>query len=263
MLSDKEALQILQSKIKEIPDTVIVLGSGWNKVLNSVQIETEISYEDLFSVRATAPGHAGKLVVAAVGGNRVAFMAGRFHMYEGYSAREATTHIRVFAKAGMKKLILTAAVGALNEKYQVGDFVVTSDLLTLFLSPDNPLVGPEFIDMSACLDEEMRQKALQACAAQNIPFHEGVYAYCHGPSFETPADKMALRFLGADVVGMSTVPETIQARALGVDVLSLAFITNLAFVKHDHQEVLANAEKAGGRMSTLLGTLIENFQTQR
>lgn len=257
MFDDQEAINVLLSKVNSFPKMLVVLGSGWNKVLDSVTVEQEISYEDLFGVKATVPGHAGKLVIGTVGENRVAFMAGRFHMYEGYTARESTTPLRVFAKAGMKKLILTSAVGALNEKYAVGDFVVTSDLLTLFLSLDNPLRGPDFIDMSECLDPQLRQTALRLCVEHQIPVHEGVYAYCHGPYFETPADKMALRFLGADVVGMSTVPETIQARSLGVTTLSLAFVTNLAFVKHDHHEVLENAKRASAQMSVLLLGLLK------
>jgi purine-nucleoside phosphorylase len=164
--------------------------------------------------------------------------------------------IRVFAQAGMKQVIVTAAAGAINEKYKVGDFVVLSDLLTLFLSVDNPLIGPTFTDMSQCFDEELRQRAIKACANNEIPFHEGVYAYAHGPHFETPADKMALKFLGADVVGMSTVPETIMARSLGVKVLGLAYVTNLAFVKHEHKDVLAAAEKGSSRMVSLLKDLV-------
>jgi purine-nucleoside phosphorylase len=257
MLTDQESLTILQKKIKKIPETVVVLGSGWNSILKQVKVEFEMSYEEVFGVKASVPGHQGKLVIGKVGKKSVAFLAGRFHMYEGFTARQSTAPIRVLAKAGAKKLILTAACGALNEKFQVGDFMVTSDLLTLFLVLDNPLVGPEFVNMSDCLNEAWRRQAMAICLDQNIPVHEGVYAYYHGPNFETPADKMALRFLGADVCGMSTVPETIQARALGLDVLSLAFVTNLAFVKHDHQEVLAEAKKASAQMTTLLQELLQ------
>ncbi len=257
MFTDQQASEKLSAAIPDFPEMVVVLGSGWNAVLDSVTIEQELSYEELFGVKSSVPGHAGKLVIGKIGSKRIAFMAGRFHMYEGYNAQQVTTPVRVFAQAGMKKMILTAAVGALNEKYAVGDFVITSDLLTLFLSLDNPLRGPDFIDMSECFDKDMRLRAMQLCVEQKIPVHEGVYAYCHGPYFETPADKMALRFLGADVVGMSTVPETIQARSLKVDVLSLAFVTNLAFVKHDHHEVLANAKKASSQMNALLLGLLE------
>ncbi len=252
MISDTQAVQILHNKVKKFPGTVVVLGSGWNKVVDDLIVESEIPYSELFGVEAKVPGHQGKLIIAKFHKKRVAFMAGRFHMYEGFSAREATAPIRVFSQVGMKTLILTAACGALNEKYKVGDFIITSDLLTLFLALDNPLIGPQFVDMSSVFDENERQKAIQICVQKKIPYHEGVYAYYHGPNFETPADKMALRFLGADVVGMSTVPETIQARSYGIKVLSLAFVTNLAFVIHDHKEVLAEANKASTKMKTIL-----------
>lgn len=155
-----------------------------------------------------------------------------------WAVSHVTLPIRLFAQAGIKTLITTAACGALNEKYSVGDFVVLSDMITLFIALDNPLKGPQFLDLSEVFDKEMRKKTVKICVENDIPFHEGVYIYYHGPNFETPADKMALRFLGADVVGMSTVPETLVARSLGVNVLGIAFVTNLAFVKHDHKEVL-------------------------
>jgi purine-nucleoside phosphorylase len=177
-------------------------------------------------------------------------------MYEGYSGEEAPLPVRVFAKAGMKQMIVTAACGALNEKYQVGDFCLTSDVLTLFLVLDNPLRGPKFLDMSEVFDPEMRAVARKVMVENGITFHEGVYTYYHGPNFETPADKMALKFLGGDVVGMSTVPETIAARWEKVSVMSLAFVTNLAFVKHDHKDVLAAADHASKQMVTVLEGII-------
>lgn len=259
MLSESQSLAVLQSHIKDFPELLVVLGSGWNKVLTGAKIEAEISYKDLFDVEATVPGHEGKLVIASVRGKRTAFMQGRFHMYEGFSGYEATMPVRVFAQAGMKRMIVTAACGALNEKYRVGDFCLTSDLLTLFLALDNPLIGPKFLDVSQVFDEEMRTKAREILVQEKIPFKEGVYAYYHGPNFETPVDKMALRHMGADVVGMSTVPETLMARWLKIRVMSLAFVTNLAFVKHDHKEVLAESEKAGGRMVKVLEGLIEEI----
>jgi len=252
MFSEQNSIEILQHEVSPFPETVVILGSGWNKILSKIKIECEIDYEVLFGVQATVPGHVGKLMIAKIGKKRVAFMSGRLHMYEGYSAREATSPIRVFASLGMKNLILTSASGALNEKYKVGDFVVISDLLTLFMSLDNPLIGPEFLDMSSVFCPDWRLKAMQILATEKIVFHEGVYCYYHGPNYETPADKMALRFLGADVVGMSVVPETIMARSLNVNVLGLSFVTNLAFVKHDHTDVVAQANKASAQMSKLL-----------
>ncbi len=253
------SLSILKKEIKDFPETLIVLGSGWNKVLNRTSVLKSINYKQLFGVSATVPGHEGKLIIAKLKNKKVAFMSGRFHTYEGYSAYEATIPIRVFAAAGVKNLILTAACGALHEKFRVGDFVILSDLITLFLALDNPLIGPQFIDMSEVFDKNLRKIATAAAIKNNLPQQSGTYVYYHGPNFETPADKMALRFLGADVVGMSTVPETIVARALGLKVLGLAFVTNLAFVKHDHQEVLRQANKAGSKMAALLEQIIDNI----
>ncbi len=252
MFTEKESLAVLKKKVKNFPKLCVILGTGWNKVLVDAKIETEIPYRELFGVEATVPGHEGKLVIAKIKNKRVAFMAGRFHTYEGYSSREATTPIRVFAAAGMKKIILTAACGALHEKYRVGDFVLLSDVITLFLALNNPLIGPQFLDVSEVFDPGLRATARDVLQKNNIPYHEGSYCYYHGPNFETPADKMALRFLGADVVGMSVVPEVIMARWEKVQVLGFAFVTNLAFVKHDHKDVLAEANKASEKMALLL-----------
>jgi len=259
MFTEAQALKVLQGRVKDFPRLLVMLGSGWNRVLDTAQVEFESGYRELFGVEASVPGHEGKLVIAMVAGKRVAFMSGRFHLYEGYSAREATMPIRVLAKAGVKQMIATAACGALNEKYQVGDFCLTSDLLTLFLALDNPLVGPQFLDVSEVFDQEMRAIAREVLVKKKIAFHEGVYCYYHGPNYETPVDKMALKFLGGDVVGMSTVPETLMARWLKIRVLSFAFVTNLAFVKHNHKEVVAQANKASSKMAALLVGVIEHL----
>jgi len=256
MFTHKKSLSILKKNVKVFPETVLVLGSGWNKILDGMKIEISIPYSTLFGVTATVPGHEGRLIIGTIGSKRVTCLSGRVHMYEGYNAHDATMPYRVLTDVGMKTLVLTAACGGLNEKYKVGDFVILSDMITLFLALDNPLKGPQFIDVSEVFDAELRTKARQICVENSIPFHEGVYVYYHGPNYETPADKMALRFLGADVVGMSTVPETLAARALGVRVLGLAFVTNLAFVKHDHKEVVAEANKAGKEMSALITSIL-------
>jgi purine-nucleoside phosphorylase len=256
MKAEADSYKILRSKIKSFPDTLIVLGSGWNKLLEDMKVEVRISYEELFGIKTSVPGHNGELLVGTINKKRVACMSGRFHMYEGYSAYEATAPIRVFAKMGIKNLILTAACGALHEKYKVGDFVILSDIITLLLALDSPLKGPQFIDVSEVFDSEMRKKAEKICVSNTIPYHSGKYIYYHGPNYETPADKMALRILGADVCGMSTVPETLSARSLNINVLGLAFVTNLAFVKHEHREVVEQANKAAANMKLLLASLI-------
>lgn len=256
MHTEQKALEILKTKVKDFPEMLIVLGSGWNQILNQAEIEIEIDYKELFGIATSVPGHKGKLVIAKIKNSRVAFMVGRFHTYENFTSREATLPIRVFGKAGLEKLILTAACGGLNEKYKVGDFVILSDILTLFLALDNPLKGPKFLDVSEVFDPELRNSLRKIMVENEIPFREGVYCYYHGPNYETPADKMALRFLGADVVGMSTVPETLMAHWLEIKIAAIAFVTNLAFVKHDHKEVIQVAEASSKKMITVLENLI-------
>lgn len=258
MFNEKTASTKLSQIVPNFPSTLIMLGTGWNKVLEKVKVEVEIPYDQLFGVSASVPGHAGKLVIGQLNGQRIACMAGRMHMYEGYSAHEATLPVRVFAAAGMKRMVVTSASGAINEKYKVGDFIILSDIITLLLSLDSPLIGPKFVDMSEAFNQELRGRAIEVCVTHQLPFHEGIYCYYHGPSFETPADKMAIKILGADVVGMSTVPETITARSLGVNVLGLSFVTNLAFVKHAHEDVLAAANQSSRQMVALLEGILKD-----
>ncbi len=259
MFTDQEAYSKLKKFVGNFPDTLVVLGSGWNKVLDDIKIIERISYENIFGVKSSVPGHNGELVIGQIGEKRIAFMSGRFHTYEGYGAEEATTPVRVFAKSGIKNLIMTSAVGALNEKYKVGDFVILNDVITILQVLDNPLKGPKFIDMSQVFDGKLRQKAIDVSRKLNIRYREGIYIYYHGPNFESPADKRALRILGADVTGMSMIPEVIVARSLNLRILGLAFVTNLAFVKHDHKEVLREAEKAGKKMKNLILGLIKKI----
>ncbi len=258
MISESSSLELLRKKIKHIPNDLLILGSGWNGIIGSMAVELEIPYKELFGVDAGVPGHEGKLVVGKLAKKRVVCMAGRMHIYEGYSANEATMPIRVLHAAGVKRMVVTAAAGALNPKYQVGDIVVTSDLLTLFLA-SNPLRGPQFLDMSEPFDVEMRATATKVLVEQELSFWEGVYAYMPGPHFETYADKKALMQLGADVVGMSTVPETLMARWLKMSVLSLALVTNLAFVEHSHEEVVGAAKKQEHELAEFLTRLSEQL----
>jgi len=246
-----EMVLALQEKTKTVPSLVCMLGTGWNAVIEAVEDAEEMSYGDVFGVETGVPGHSGKFIIGTLAGKKVGFMVGRFHLYEGYTAEEATRPLVALQKLGMKKIVLTAATGALNEKYAVGDFVINTDFLTLFLK-QNPLVGAQFIDTSELLSKKFQLSAQSALVKTQAAWHEGVYAYYPGPSFETPADKMALRHLGADVVGMSSVPEALRARSLQVDILSLSFVTNLAFVYHDHHDVLAAAQKAEAQMSQVL-----------
>jgi purine-nucleoside phosphorylase len=250
------------AKITEIfnnhpPKIALILGSGWNRVIEKVQVLNQWSYQDLFQVKSTVPGHTGSLIYGILSKKPVIILNGRFHIYEGHSPQKATEPIRFFKNVGIETLITTAACGALNPKYKVGDFVILKDMLTLFCQ--SPLLGPEFQDLSQAFDKKLQRHAMSCAKRLKLPFQNGIYAYLRGPHFETPTDKRALWKLGADVVGMSTVPETIQARFLGMRVLSLAFVTNLAFVKHDHRDVLAQAEKATKLMSAFLISIIKNI----
>lgn len=255
MFTDEQIIEKIKQKIELFPYTVVMLGSGWNKALDTVTVVHRLPYSEIFGSSAGVPGHTGELVIGTYNKQSVAFMSGRFHLYEGYSALEATAPIRAFAALGSKKLIVTSASGALNPKYQVGDFIILSDLLTLFLK-DNPLKGPLFQDMSAVFDGAWRKRAIAACTELDLPFHEGVYAYMPGPHYETFADKMALRMLGADCVGMSTVPEVLQAKNCGMEVLGLSLVTNLAFVTHRHEDVVAAADRASAGMANLLSHVL-------
>jgi len=252
MFNDTKALLLLQKKITDFPETVVVLGSGWNKMLSDVKTEVVISYDELFDVKTTVPGHVGQLIITTINKKRVAFMSGRFHMYEGYSAYQSTTPMRVFAKAGMKNLILTAACGGLNKKYRVGDFIILNDIITLLLSLDSPLHGTQFVDLSQPFSKSLRETAIKIAKKNKLSYHEGNYVYYHGPNYESFSDKKALAKLGADVCGMSIVPEVLVARSLNVNVLGIAFVTNLAFVKHNHKEVVEQANKASEQMKKLL-----------
>lgn len=241
--------------VENCPETLVILGSGWNRALERTEVEAKYSYLELFGNAASVPGHTGELIIGKIGKKRVAFMSGRYHLYEGYSGIEATEPIAQLANCGVKKLIVTSASGALNPDYEVGDFVVLSDLLTLLLK-SNPLVGPKFVDMSQVFSPRLRQLALNSLNELKLSYKEGVYAYVSGPHYETPTDKRALLMLGADCVGMSTVPEVLRARELGIEILGLSFITNLAFVKHNHKDVIAAAERSAEAMADLIQKIV-------
>lgn len=234
--------------------TAMILGTGWNEIVNRVEISGRRPYRRLFKLKSTVPGHQGELIEARLNGRELLILNGRFHLYEGYSPEQVTRPLAWLKNRGVTDLIITNAVGGLNPKYRVGDFVILSDMITLWAP--TPLIGPKFQDLSAAFDPRLRQLADSQAKKLNLRRHQGVYCYCHGPQFETPADKRAMIALGADVVGMSNVPETIMANYLGIRVLGLALVTNLAFVKHSHREVLAQAEKGKANMVKLLTQII-------
>lgn len=244
----------------------LVLGSGLGSFADELSEATRIPYSQILSFpRSTAVGHAGQMVIGKTGGIPVAVMQGRVHLYEGYSANEVTFPTRVLGRMGILALVLTNAAGGINLEYKQGALVVISDHINLQAS--NPLVGsneerfgPRFPDMTQAYCKAYRALAIEAAQKLGITAHEGVYAALLGPSYETPAEIRYLRTIGADLVGMSTVPEVIAARHMGIKVLAISCVTNMAAgildKPLDHQEVLETTARVQEDFVALLRAVL-------
>lgn len=248
------------------PEIALVLGSGLGAFADEFSSATKIPYAEIpYFPRSTAIGHAGRLVVGKVGQISVCGMQGRVHLYEGYSVKEVAFPIRVFARVGVKAVILTNAAGGIKREFTQGTLVVIKDHINL--QGANPLsgsndeqFGPRFPDMSSAYDRRFREMAVGEGNRLGIGMYEGVYAALPGPSYETPAEIRYLRTIGADLVGMSTVPEVIAARHSGIRVLGISCVTNAAAgildQPLDHKEVLETADRVKGQFIGLLKALI-------
>ena len=262
----ERAAKIILSKTKLRPRIGLVLGSGLGAFADEFSDAVRIPYEKIpYFPRSTAIGHAGKLVIGKVDGVAVAAMQGRVHLYEGYSAKEAVFPIRVMARMGIHAVILTNAAGGINREFAQGCLVVLRDHINL--QGVNPLaganderLGPRFPDMTHAYAKTFREAAMAAGMRLEIAIHEGVYAALAGPSYETPAEIRYLRTIGADLVGMSTVPEVIAARHMGMKVLGISCVTNPAAgildKPLDHKEVLETGERVKGQFIALLRAVI-------
>jgi len=265
------ALEYLDSRWKVRPRTAVVLGSGLGDFANELDNRLEIPYGEIPGwPPSTAQSHAGKLIVGTLAGQPLAVMAGRNHLYEGYSPAQVTFGVRVLAKLGVRSLVLTNAAGGINLNYGKGALVIISDHINL--QGSNPLVGanddscgPRFPDMTEAYDARYRRIALEAAAKLGIEMPEGVYAAVLGPSYETPAEIRYLRVIGADLVGMSTVPETIVANHMGVKVLAISCVTNMAAgvlpVKLSHKEVLEVGRQVRERFVLFLKTVLPRLES--
>jgi purine-nucleoside phosphorylase len=237
-------------------DTAIVLGSGLGSLVESATDAERIPYAAFPDIpRLSVPGHVGQFVLGEIDNHKIIFAQGRVHLYEGFSAREVTSIVRVLAEAGIKQLILTNAAGALNPKFKPGDWMMISDHINL--TGTSPLVGSaEFLDLTEAYSPRLRENVRRAAGMIDMTLHEGVYAGSLGPQYETPAEVKMLCSLGADAVGMSTVLETIQARALDLEVAGFSCLTNLAAglskERLSHEEVLETGKKAAGDFARLL-----------
>jgi len=238
------------------PEVGIVLGSGLGSFVDRAEIKDTISYEDLDGLpRSTVPGHAGQFVLATLGKTRLIIAQGRVHLYEGHAAPAVTAGIRCLAATGISRLVLTNAAGTANKAFSPGTWMMLSDHLNL--TGTTPLLGgPNFFDMSEVYSQSWRQDFRAIAETQGMGLHEGVYAGLLGPQYETPAEVRMVQALGGDAVGMSTVLEAIQAKALGIEVAGFSCLTNwgagLGQKSLDHSEVMEMGLEAAGRLVSLL-----------
>jgi purine-nucleoside phosphorylase len=253
----------MTSEFTDLPETLeafgartaIVLGSGLNSFADALEIESTVPYDAIPGLPASkVPGHAGAFALARIQGHPLLLARGRVHLYEGWTAREVTTAVRLMHRIGVTRLVLTNAAGTLNPAFPPGQWMMLGDHINL--SGTTPLLGgPNFIDMTGAYSRRLREIFRQSATETGVPLHEGVYASLLGPQYETPAEIRMLRALGADAVGMSTVLETIQARALGLEVAAFSCLTNWAAgisgEELSHQEVTDTGRAAAGSFAAI------------
>ena len=250
-------------------DIGVILGSGLGDYAEALEDAVKLPYSEIPGFpRSTVAGHAGMWCCGTLYGKRVVMMQGRFHYYEGYGMKDVTLPVRVMQKIGVKTLIVTNAAGGVNLGYHPGELMVIGDMFSM--TAQNPLIGPNldafgprFPDMSCAFDKELRALAHECANEQGFALREGVYVQMTGPTYETPAEIRMLRTLGADAVGMSTVPEVIVARHGGMRVLGISCITNMAAGILDqplnHAEVTETANRVKGQFRNLLDRIIEKM----
>jgi purine-nucleoside phosphorylase len=254
------------------PQIALVLGSGLGGFADELENATRIPYSEIPSFpRSTAVGHAGMLVLGTVDGVGVAAMQGRVHLYEGYSVHQVALPMRIFSRMGVKAAVLTNAAGGINPAYGRGALVAIRDHINLqgqnpLVGPNDDRFGPRFPDMTDCYSAQFRQFVLEDASRLGGGIFEGIYAAMLGPSYETPAEIRYLRTIGADLVGMSTVPEVIAARHSGIEVLAISCVTNMAAgmsgEKINHQEVLDTGERVRGKFLALLRAVLPRIHQE-
>lgn len=240
----------------------IVLGSGLGPLADAVIAEREVSFGDAGLPVSSVPGHAGRFILGKLGNTPVILMKGRVHLYEGHSPHTVTAGLRWMAEQGIQRIVLTNAAGTLNPDFHPGSWMMLSDHLNL--TGSSPLEGADFIDLTDAYDPSWRECFRKGALASHMTLHEGVYAGLRGPQYETPAEIRMLRVMGADAIGMSTVLETIQARALGLPVAAFSCLTNwasgLSPTLLDHQEVLETGKQSAAALISLLEIVLASGQ---
>jgi purine-nucleoside phosphorylase len=262
----EQTAAFIRARCGAVPDTAIVLGSGLGDFADRLRDAVSTPYGDLPHWPAsTVIGHSGTLVIGNLGARRVAALAGRAHVYEGHAQATVAFAVRVMGRLGVKQVILTNAAGGINTSFAQGALMIIDDHINLLGS--NPLIGPNderlggrFPDMSEVYSSRMRRIADEAAAAAGIPLAHGIYVATHGPSYETPAEIRYFRTIGADAVGMSTVPEAIAARHMGLEVLGISCITNMAAGvlpgPLNHDEVMDTTRRVRGSFIALLEEIL-------
>lgn len=260
-----ENVSIIRKLATKKYEYVIVLGSGLNDLISNVEVEFELKFEDLVGMpKATVKGHEGKLIFGKLNDKNVILQQGRIHFYEGHNLRKVTTLIRVYSRLGIKNIILTNAAGGINSAYKPGDIMIIKDHINIF--GINPLIGKNldefgerFPNMSNLYNKETITKVVEALNKKQKSFHVGNYIFMTGPSYETPTEINALKMLGADAVGMSTVPEAIVAKHSGLKVFAMSCITNACTsdAEPTHIEVIENANRAKDSMIEAINEVLE------
>ncbi len=265
----RQTSNYLKSKIEEIPNTAIILGTGLGELVHEINNKQIIPYTEIpnFPV-STVEGHSGNLIVGTLGGKKVLAMQGRFHYYEGYSMQQVTFPIRIFQALGIQYLFVSNAAGGMNPTFDIGDIMLIEDHINLF--PEHPLrgknydeLGPRFPDMSEAYDKKLRLMAMEVAKEKNIKLQHGVYVGVQGPTFETPAEYYFFRIIGGDAVGMSTVPEVIVANHAKMKVLAFSIITDLGvigkIVEVSHEDVQEAAKLAQPKIAAIMREIIQKI----
>ena len=267
----EKAARMIRARANAEVSVAIVLGSGLGAFADDLTHAVAIPYEEIPGfARSTVEGHAGKLVIGKAGDMAVAVMQGRFHFYEGYSLEDVTFPIRVLKLLGVRTLVLTNAAGALNVEFVPGSLMVISDHINLLganplTGPNDDRFGPRFPDLTLVYAAELQNMVIEEAHAMGMEMRRGIYAALSGPSYETPAEIHMVRTLGADAVGMSTVPEAIVARHMDMRVIGISCITNLAAgVSNrpiDHKQVMAIGDRVRGEFTELLRRVVVRLKT--